>query len=59
MKVKFIGESDPIALINDKIYEAIGIEQGCYRVIDEEGIDDDEELQGYLYPMDAFTVVEE
>lgn len=59
MKVKFIGESDPCIMLNGKIYECLGIEQGQYRVIDEEGIDEDEELQGYLYPPNLFEIVED
>lgn len=59
MKVKFLGESDPVALINGKVYECLGIEDDSYRVIDEEGIDEDEEIQGYLYPMSSFELIEE
>jgi len=58
MKVKYIGESDPCSLIFGKIYDCIGVENGSYRVIDEEGSDETEELQGYLYPPDLFEVVE-
>lgn len=28
MKVKYIGESDPMALINNKIYECLSVEKG-------------------------------
>lgn len=59
MKVKFLGESNQVVLLNGKVYECLGIEHDCYRVIDEEGYDEDEELQGYLYPMSMFEVVEE
>lgn len=59
MKVKFLGESNPCVLLNGKVYECLGIEEDCYRVIDEEGIDEDEELHGYLYPTEMFEVVEE
>lgn len=52
MKVKYIGESDPIALINGKVYEVISVEKEWYRIIDE--TDDD-----YLYPPDAFEIVEQ
>ncbi len=52
MKVKFIGEDDPFALLNGKIYEVNSIEQGWYRVVDETKED-------YLYPSEAFEVVEE
>ena len=50
MKVKYLGESDPVALINGKIYEATAVEQNCFRVIDEENKD-------YLYPKDSFELV--
>ena len=59
MKVKYLGESDPISLIKNKIYECLGAEQDFYRVIDEEGYDEDEEIQGYLYPKRFFEIVEE
>ena len=61
MKVKFVGKSDSCILINGKIYECLGIEgKGrFYRVIDEEGYDEDEELQGYLYEKELFEIVEE
>jgi len=59
MKVKYIGESDPICLINGKIYECLGEEEGEYRVIDEEGYDDNQEIQGYLYPKRFFEIVSE
>lgn len=59
MRVKFIGESDPFALLNGKIYEVRSIESGWYRIIDETGADDDDPLPGYLYPPSAFEVIEE
>ena len=59
MRVKYIGESEPLMLINGKIYECLGIEEGWYRVIDEEGYDENEEIQGYLYPKHFFEVVEQ
>lgn len=52
MKVRFIGETDPIYMINGKIYEVLSIEKGWYRIIDEEGED-------YLYPPELFQVVDE
>ena len=58
MKVKYIGESDPLVLINDKIYECLGEEEDSYRIIDEEGYNDEEEIQGYLYPKRFFEVIE-
>lgn len=59
MKVKYQGESDPVALINGKIYKCLGVEEDSYRVIDEEGYDEEEEIQGYLYPKRFFEVVEQ
>ena len=59
MKVKYIGKSDPVALINSKIYECLGEEKGFYRIIDEEGYDEDETTQGYLYPKNLFEIVSE
>lgn len=52
MRVKYIGESDPLALINDKIYDVVSVEQEWYRIIDETEED-------YLYPPDAFELIEE
>lgn len=52
IKVKFIGESDPVYMINGKVYDVISIEMGWYRIIDEEGED-------YLYPPELFEVIDE
>jgi hypothetical protein len=54
-----LGESSPVELINGKTYNVEAIENGLYRIIDEEGYDEDEEIQGYLYPPEAFEIVEE
>ena len=59
MKVRYIGESDPVSLIHGKVYECLGEEFGEYRIIDEEGYDEDEELQGYMYPKRFFEIAEE
>lgn len=37
----------------------IAVEDGWYRIIDETGSDDDEELSGYLYPPEVFEIIEE
>lgn len=58
MKVKYIGETDPVCMINGKIYECIGEECGEYRIIDEEGVDEEQEIQGYLYPKRFFEIAE-
>lgn len=53
MKVKYIGKiSDPLELINGKIYECLGKELDRYRIIDETEED-------YLYPVEEFEIVEE
>ena len=59
MKVKYIGKSDPVCLIYGKVYDCIGEEEGEYRIIDEEGYDDEEEIQGYLYPKALFVVIDD
>ena len=51
MKVKFLGESDPLALLNSKIYEVLSIEKEWYRIVDETEED-------YLYPPDVFEIIE-
>nr|DAI66263.1 MAG TPA: hypothetical protein [Caudoviricetes sp.] len=50
MKVKYIGKSDPLELINGKIYNVISIEKGGYRIIDETSED-------YLYPPELFEII--
>jgi hypothetical protein len=52
-----MGATDPMYLVHGKEYEVVGIEDGLYRVIDEEGEDPDEELQGYLYDPASFETV--
>jgi hypothetical protein len=51
MKVLFVGESNPLSLINGKIYNVESIEKGSYRIIDETKED-------YLYDSDFFEIVE-
>ena len=51
MKVEFVGQSNPLALIHGKEYEVLSIECGWYRIVDESGED-------YLYRPDVFEVVE-
>lgn len=53
MKVKFMGESDPLYFINGKEYEVLGTEDGMYRIVDETGDD-------YLYDLDkSFEIINE
>lgn len=58
MKVRYKGKSDPVSLIHNKIYECLGEENGLFRIIDEEGYDENEEIQGYLYEKEIFEIVE-
>lgn len=51
MKVKYIGETDPLYCENGKVYEVLAIENGYYRIVDE--TEDD-----YLYPPEEFEIVE-
>ena len=52
-EIKYLGESDPLCLINGKVYEVIDVdEDGYYSVIDETGED-------YIYDSDAFEIIEE
>lgn len=57
MKVKYLGESDPCCLMHGKVYLCLGEEDGYYRVIDEEGTDEDDDIPGYLYEKELFEVV--
>lgn len=53
MKVKYIGESDPLYFINGKEYEVLGKEKELYRIVDETGED-------YLYDISKdFEIVKE
>lgn len=54
MRVKYSGQSDPLMLLNGKIYDVISVEEGpnstkWYRIIDETGDD-------YLYLSDDFEI---
>ena len=60
MKVRYIYDYyDQGSLIKGKIYDVLSIENGMYRIIDEEGYDEDEEIQGYLYFPEDFEIVEQ
>lgn len=54
MKVKYIGESDPLELLNGKIYDVIEIDEisDWYRIVDETQDD-------YLFPPEDFEIVEQ
>lgn len=51
LKVKYIGESDPLCLLNGKVYDVLSIEYDYYRIVDETGED-------FLYDTELFDIVE-
>ena len=52
MKVEYIGETSPLELTKEKIYEVLSIEHGWYRMVDDT-------CEDYLYQADRFRVIEE
>ena len=59
MKVRYIGDYyDGISPFKGKVYDVLAVEDGMYRIIDEEGYDEDEEIQGYLFWPEDFEIVE-
>lgn len=52
MKVKYIGETEPLILSNGEIYDVLSTEDGWYRIRDNTGDD-------YIYPPEAFEIVED
>ena len=52
MKIKYCGETSPLELTKDRIYDVIAIEKGWYRIVDDSGED-------YLYPPQIFEQVNE
>ena len=57
-KVKCISDNYPVSLIKGKVYDCLGEEHGHYRIIDEDGYDENEDIQGYLYPKSFFIEVD-
>ena len=51
MRVRYIGKSDPLELLNGKVYDVVSVEGDWYRIVDETGED-------YLYPPQVFEIVE-
>ena len=43
MKIRYLGETSPLELIHDKVYEVLSIEGEWYRIVDETD-------EVYLYP---------
>lgn len=50
IKVKFIGQDDPLALRHGKVYDAVVGQKGMLGIIDETG-------EEYAYPPDLFEEV--
>lgn len=48
MYKKYIGKSDPLSLINGKVYEVISVQHKWYQIVDETGED-------YMYPPEFFV----
>ncbi len=51
MKVRYIGETDPLGFKYGEIYEVLSIEKGWYRIVDPFLKED------YLYPPSFFEIV--
>lgn len=52
MKVRFLGEDDPLALLHNKVYKVLAVKKLGHRIVDETNED-------YLYPPELFEIVEE
>lgn len=52
MKVKYIGENDPLGLLTDKEYDVLSVEKGWYRIVDETNED-------YLFPPELFKIIKQ
>lgn len=52
IKVKYLGEDDPLSLLNGKIYDARILKKGWYGVVDET-------KEEYAYPPELFEVIKE
>lgn len=51
MRIKYLLKSS-VSLTQGKIYDVLSVEKGWYRIVDETGED-------YLFPPEAFEIVEE
>lgn len=52
IKVKYVGEDDPLSLRNEKVYEARVLQKGWYGIVDET-------KEEYAYPPNLFEIVVE
>lgn len=61
MKVGFLGKSDPLMLMHRKVCDVTAVENGWYRIIDEDSEENPYEdiPSGCLYPSELFEIVEE
>ena len=59
MKVKYIGKTEYLMLTHGKIYDVLSTEKEWYRIIDDEGVYENDDLHGYLYPPELFEIVED
>lgn len=50
LKVKYLGESDPLGLLRDKVYEARLLKKGWYGIVDETN-------EEYAFPPEMFEIV--
>lgn len=50
--VRFLGESDPISLLHDKVYRARVLKKDWFGIVDESG-------EEYAYPPHLFEIVTE
>lgn len=52
IKVRFIGQDDPLSLRNGKIYDARILKKNWYGIVDETG-------EEYAYPPEEFEIISE
>ena len=52
IKVKYLGQDDPLSLKNGKIYDARILKKGWYGIVDETN-------EEYAYPPEQFEIVEQ
>ena len=57
MKVRYIGKTEPMGCTCGKVYNVLSIEEGMYRIIDDDPNTDEDELPGYLYAPAEFEDV--
>ncbi len=62
MKVKYLGEPDPVGLRQGNVYDVLEISEkikGWYRIVTEYDEEEEGYPPGYLYPPEDFEIVEE